>query len=162
MNTHFKGSEGELQRRARRIVPEIARDSVDCRRWWDIGGWGILLMYFNVLKDYSWDTRERKLCGPIVIAHSLLDWASLALAPCSSIHLPLQGIQCRNYLPSISHDPKAGAFKRVCSLTIYTQHLFIYSISQIYCVSSIYQTQDFVLRTQRWKNTIHTLMECSI
>ena len=110
MNAHFSK---ELQWRSRKIVTEIVRDSPEHRGQWDMGVWGwetgLLSSHFNVLKDCFWN-RERKLCRATIIA-------SLAQAPCFSIPPTLlQGVWCRNYLPSIPQDLKARIFKRVCEV----------------------------------------------
>ena len=125
-NAHFSK---ELQWRSRRRVTEAYRVSPDCRGWVGYGrlaevGGGLLPTYINVLK-HVWGTRERRLCGASVMALWPLEWATLAPAPCSSIpsHTSARD-PGRNYLPE-------GWNFQESAKSIYTQHLLIYSASQI-------------------------------
>ena len=104
---------------------------------------------------------ERKLCGPIVIALQP-PWAGLSgsgplfLRPCP--HL-CKGFDVGVISPLYPMIQRLEFLREVCSLTVYTQRLFIYSSSQTDCVSSTCQTQGLVLRTQSWKDSIHGVSE---
>lgn len=115
----------------------------------EVGG-GLLPTYLNVLK-HVWGTRERKFCGACVMALWPLAWATLAPATCSSVpsHTSARD-PGRNYLP------EAWNFQESAK-SVYTQHLLIYSASQISWAFSTCPIPGLMLRAQSRKDSIHAL-----